>query len=826
MGPLRGRGLLELMRTVCSAGRATWTIDDTGKYSIVYDGDTEDIANVFSPRNSWGYKGVKVFTDLPHALRVSFRDRDNDYLVGERVVYRDGYTSANATKFETTEFDGQVDAEMVYKKGRWEFAQAVLRPETHELYADPEYLVASRGSRVRVAYDIPMWGSDQFRIKTIDIDGSNVEITVDGQASFETGNSYAVLIRVNSGNPINVAVDNPGTIKTETITFELAPASSSKLAVGNLILFGLADSHFQDLIVKFIYPINDYAARLVLVDYNSDIYDDETVYGEIPEYDPNITAPIEIRLPPSPVIDTVISDETAIITQKDGTLISRMIVVFSMIYGTENNPAVKVECHYRKKEVGILWIKLPELPVSTGEYPISPVVDGETYEIRLRLITSYGKTSDWVYNEHTVIGKTSPPPVVSNFLASIVDNQVVLQWDLPTVADFRRCIVRYGSSSATWETSTLLTKTVKDSHSFIAKWSGTRYFFIKAEDTSYNVSEEAAVEIVTIIVADISGLTAEVIDNNVLFRWTNVPGTLPISKVEIRKGTSFDTAEVIGSKSGTFTTVFENTGGQFKYWLVPIDTAENYGNPKSITATVNSPASFVLNRRWTQGFDGGNSTNVLVLDDGTAIAPAYTEETVQEHFVNNGANIVQDLIDDEFLYAIEPVPLSAEYSEEFDHEALLSVSSVELDLDETPYNGGALITEYLAEKEESGDAWNETSGIPSFFYNFRYVRDRFTFVSDGHKFNVLNSHTVRMNSRTISESGTGTVSVASTGVVVNFGKEFADVSSISVTPLGNTPKYEVVDFSDIPNPTSFTVYLFDENGDKTTGSFTYRVEGF
>jgi hypothetical protein len=110
----------------------------------------------------------------------------------------------------------------------------------------------------------------------------------------------------------------------------------------------------------------------------------------------------------------------------------------------------------------------------------------------------------------------------------------------------------------------------------------------------------------------------------------------------------------------------------------------------------------------------------------------------------------------------------------------------------------------------------------------------------------LRKHTIDVREAT--EGGTAEVTVAATGVQVEFTKTFADVSSITVTADGkgscSNPAYStlpecwgvgadwapelttaVYDFQDIPNPTEFTVFLFDTNGNLTTGTFSWTAKG-
>jgi len=72
----------------------------------------------------------------PHAFRIKFKNEDNGYDDDERIVYDDGYTSENATLFESIEFPGITDPDLIWKFGRFHIAQARLRPEVYSLYMD------------------------------------------------------------------------------------------------------------------------------------------------------------------------------------------------------------------------------------------------------------------------------------------------------------------------------------------------------------------------------------------------------------------------------------------------------------------------------------------------------------------------------------------------------------------------------------------------------------------------------------------------------------------------------------------------------------------
>jgi hypothetical protein len=370
-----------------------------------------------------------------------------------------------------------------------------------------------------------------------------------------------------------------------------------------------------------------------------------------------------------------------------------------------------------------------------------------------------------------------------------------------------------------------------------AIWEGTRQFYLKAIDTTGNESPIVSTSF-TLTQNKILILISDVIDNNVQLKWTVEEGSLPIDLIEIRKGDVFETAEVIGNKKGNFTFIQETLSGTYTYWAVPIDTAGNYGFEASITSIVDEPPDYVLNRNWVLFFnsvDADTESNICYLGDGTAIVPCFDTETFAEHFTNNANTTFQDFIDDTYLYLVQPVPTTAEYSQASDYETALGASTISISLDKVDYEDGAIPTPYIATKLLIGDSWTEVQADKTFVNNFQYVRDRYTFTSDGRDFSVLTNHSVKLDTKEKTDAGNGSITTdPENGVVVTFNKTFADIISITVAAKGAdtvTPDVfdqlvtAIYDFEDIPNPTQFTVYLYDDVGDKTTGDFSWSARG-
>lgn len=104
----------------------------------------------------------------------------------------------------------------------------------------------------------------------------------------------------------------------------------------------------------------------------------------------------------------------------------------------------------------------------------------------------------------------------------------------------------------------------------------------------------------------ITNFTAKVIDNNVLLSWTPpAKTTLPIDRISVYKG---DINTNIGDKTGTFTTVLEQTGGTFTYLVAAVDTDGQMGPTTSLTATVSQPPDYVFNAAYSSIFANINTT--------------------------------------------------------------------------------------------------------------------------------------------------------------------------------------------------------------------------
>ena len=491
---------------------------------------------------------------------------------------------------------------------------------------------------------------------------------------------------------------------------------------------------------------------------------------------------------------------------------------------TINAPVISSVTYSQEKE----YIKF-NISASSSNFGIdyyeftSPGMIGTSKDHVVSIIGDWVGSKTFIFKAYDVMGTVSNSydvvvnvtvPVPLNVTSSIDIKDAVLRWDSPTVGlPIEYYEVEYDGN---------IYKTKSNQYRLPIYWGGSKDFNIRAVNTLGAVSDNVTTTIV-ITTGTMTQLKTEVIDNNVLLRWDATQGTLPIENFIIYRGATELTLEVIGEKKGTFTTIFENSSGTYTYWMAPIDSAGNIGTKLSATTMVNQPPDYVLNVDWYSTFSG-TKVNANISDNKLYL-PINTTETIANHFTTRSWTSAQAQVNAGYPLWIEPFSTSGSYTEVFDYGTTLASSMVSVNLDKTIITGtpSVIFTVSL-----STDGINYTD-----YYNqdqvygtgFRYVKVKID-VSGTNSAVSINVINVRLDSKLINDAGTGTITNASTGVLVNFTKPFIDVVSIQVTPIGTTPLFAVYDFVDTPNPTQFTVYLYNTAGTRVTGNFSWSARGY
>ena len=491
---------------------------------------------------------------------------------------------------------------------------------------------------------------------------------------------------------------------------------------------------------------------------------------------------------------------------------------------TINAPVISSVTYSQEKE----YIKF-NISASSSNFGIdyyeftSPGMIGTSKDHVVSIIGDWVGSKTFIFKAYDVMGTVSNSynvvvnitvPIPLNVTSSIDIKDAVLRWDSPTVGlPIEYYEVEYDGN---------IYKTKSNQYRLPIYWGGSKDFNIRAVNTLGAVSNNVTTTII-ITTGTMTQLKTEVIDNNVLLRWDATQGSLPIENFMLYRGATELTLEVIGEKKGTFTTIFENSAGTYTYWMAPIDSAGNIGTKLSATTMVNQPPDYVLNVDWYSTFSG-TKVNANISDNKLYL-PINTTETIANHFTTRSWTSAQAQVNAGYPLWIEPFSASGSYTEVFDYGTTLASSMVSVNLDKTIITGtpSVIFTVSLSTDGISYTDYYDQEQV--YGTGFRYVKVKID-VSGTNSAVSINIINVRLDSKLINDADTGTVTNASTGVLVNFTKPFIDVVSIQVTPIGTTPLFAVYNFVDTPNPTQFTVYLYNTAGTRVTGNFSWSARGY
>lgn len=372
---------------------------------------------------------------------------------------------------------------------------------------------------------------------------------------------------------------------------------------------------------------------------------------------------------------------------------------------------------------------------------------------------------------------------------SLTTATVTLDWDAAEPVfglDYYR--VSYGSVVKLAKSTTI---------TLPADWIGNREFTIQTVDMLGNASPGLVTNIEKLAPLPPTSVRAQVIDNNVLLYWT-LPQrtTLPIDHVLVKEGETWATGREVGTKKGSFTSLSELTPGQKRYWLATVDTDGWESDPVSIVAHVSEPPDFIF-RGEIQSELGGTLTNGVRRPEGVLL-PVNTTETWQQHFGARSWGSPQDQVDDGYPVYIQPTPTPGIYVEEFDFGTVVPSSRVDVTMVGVVVAGNPTI-EQTIQTSQDGVTWSSpTNGTSVFATNFRYVRYTLRVIQvDDRAIYRLNSIVVTLSTKMKNDGGnTDCLASDPNGTIANFNMTFVDVSSITLTSAGTSPKTAVYDFKD------------------------------
>ena len=479
----------DVLNDICAAGVATLS-KVNNIYSVIIDNERPIVKGLVTPRNSWDYSGNINYPEIPHALRIEFRNVDVGYETDERIVYADGYNESNATLYERLQFESCTNADLAYWYGRRYFATAILQPETHSFKMDFENLTFNRGDRINLVNDVILVGVGQGRITSLKTDNSG-KITgfdIDDILDIPVVNNLGVRIRDNAGKGINYYLLQPVAGETNSFDFSTSLSVENAPVVGSLCAF-VEDGKELDLIITQIKPSSDHSATITAVDYAPARFDP---IGEIPAFESNITIPADFYKPYAPELAGEIqTDESVMIRNSDGSLSSVMVIPLNNRNETGILPIVRV-----KRTGTTEWYVPTALKKDANELILTGLQDGENYDVEVRYQRQTGLqllSDPLTLKNIKFIGGSTPPKKVQNFRVTVMNGMALFEWAPNDDIDISHYVIRYSASTedVTWENAQVVMDKITSTS--ITNIIHKGIYLIKAVDMLGNTSEEPTV---------------------------------------------------------------------------------------------------------------------------------------------------------------------------------------------------------------------------------------------------------------------------------------------------------------------------------------------
>lgn len=413
---------------------------------------------------------------------------------------------------------------------------------------------------------------------------------------------------------------------------------------------------------------------------------------------------------------------------------------------------------------------------------------------------------------------------------AVTGGSIALSWTCaPGSLPISHYEIRYGAS---WAAGTLLGTTADaDRIELVVNWTGARTFWVSAYDTAGNISTSGSA-VFTPTAPSVSSVTPEVIDNNVLLKWTGVPATLPISHYKLYKNTVLQS-----TTAAQFAVVFESVAGDYTYGLAAVDTAGNEGATTSATASVAQPPDFILFSN-QQSDLSGTHTDTFEDERGVLVSSSDISETWATHFTSRSWLTPQDQIDAGYTrYLVGKT--SSQYQQTVDYGTVIGSAKITL-TPTTSFSYGTVTMTPTIEVSDTGDFTGEETVFAGVWSAhsvlFQYVRFTIDFAAaatgtglgdDTANLLGISPLSFVLNLKIKTHQGmTSCNSGDSGGTTVDISDaEFIDVQSITVTPLATSAVIPVYDFVDAPNPTEFKILLFNTSGSRVSGTASWTIRG-
>ena len=559
-----------------------------GKYRIITDKPRSTPIQVFTPRNSSNFNGTRNFNSQPHALKIKYASKEDAGELQDIILYTSGYTDANATEIEEVNTFGVTDYRQAYLYGLYLLSQNEFRSESYSLDVDIENLIATRGDKVLVQHDVAMLGGIPARISSI----NSTLLKLDEFIELDPTKTYQATVRKRDATiatfNISTTVLNGDTINT------LIPISG--ISIGDLIVVGEITKVTDSFQVAAVTPNTDLSATLLLVPYRDDFWSFETTKAYA-NYVPVISEnSVTFALPNiGPNVTTVIARSNGNISidvtvQWTKSQLFTQYQVYASLEGSDyyvlgSSTTSSVTASFPYSESGkLLDVKVLGTTALGRQISLDQATNALITLPRIDVPSAPGITSINSGTEHLLLNADGT--ISSRMLVSfnpVADNGFVRGYDLRykinTETEYLTAFIPFGDNS-------VYLYPVNDKSTYVIQLRTSMY---TGDTSDWSVEYGHTVVGKTEPPSDVPTGTISIKDRNLILNWAEV-ADLDVYQYEIRKGSTWETAEYIARVNTTQWLQEAAIAGTTTWLIKAIDTSLNYSlNPRNLSITINPP---------------------------------------------------------------------------------------------------------------------------------------------------------------------------------------------------------------------------------------------
>ncbi len=204
---------------------------------------------------------------------MSFLDETNGFAKAERLVPWPGL-SGDIRVTEKLEMPVSPTRTWCGREARKRQYELIHRPDTHTANLDWEALTIRRGDRAQLSHDVLERTMVSGRVTAVTSVGSGVMVYLDEPVTMEAGQAYAVRFRRSDGaSLLRTVATLPGTTHALRLTGtgDLPFGPTDDDPSGELAMFGPALRESFPVTVKGFEAMEEFAARLTLIDHAAEI---------------------------------------------------------------------------------------------------------------------------------------------------------------------------------------------------------------------------------------------------------------------------------------------------------------------------------------------------------------------------------------------------------------------------------------------------------------------------------------------------------------------------------------------------------------------------